>query len=216
MICETCGKVLPCVEEDETRRHYCEQCEQAKKNEAKEAYKEYMRLKNAMTIERATRRIENHKGDKNRFSHYRAAIDIVSEYMDAHLGTIASTEEAICAIVLIADEIHVKCQQKIGNHRVDFILPELKIVLEVDGYMHDYRKLKDSKRDLDIMKIQGAGWEIVRIPTHYINKYPQTIVDAIFKLKAEKQKIRKQNGNTLSPEVAKILELQKKEHNRAI
>lgn len=202
--CEMCGKVLG--RGKPYKRNYCESCKTKKDRKAVEDFKLYQALKNKMMVERAVKRIEGQTGEKNNFEFYRGAIEAVKEYTELHPDTLASTEETICAIVLIADEIHVKCQEKIGKHRVDFILPELKIVLEVDGYMHKYTKLSDSKRDLDVLKSLGTGWEIIRIPTKYIDRYPQKVVDAIFKLKEEKQKLRKINGGNLSAEVAKILQ----------
>jgi Uncharacterized protein conserved in bacteria len=38
--------------------------------------------------------------------------------------------------------IHTKVQYPILNYKVDFLLPELKVALEIDGGLHNSRLLK--------------------------------------------------------------------------
>lgn len=204
MRCDRCGKLLK--EYNEYTRNYCDDCQIQISDEIKEKRILYLNLRNEFMLERAVRRIEQHRTGWNKFEFYKPAIDAVKNYMLENPENLASTEEVIAAIVLIADEIHIKCQYKIGRHRVDFYIPEMKIILEVDGYMHTYSRKKDSKRDLEILKQLGAGWEILRIPTKYINAHPQQLVDALFKFKEEKQKLRRINGGNLAMDIAKVLE----------
>lgn len=203
MKCDRCGK--PLKEYNEYTRNYCDECKEKNAQEMQERRVQYLNLKNQFMLERAVRRIEQHRNGLQKFKFYEPAIEAVRDYMQKNPENLASTEETIAAIVLIADEIHIKCQYKIGRHRVDFFIPNLKVVLEVDGYMHTYSRKKDSKRDLEILKTLGTGWEVLRIPTKYINAYPQQLVDAIFKLKEEKQKLRKISGGSLAIDIAKVL-----------
>ncbi len=39
----------------------------------------------------------------------------------------------MACIELLRSQIKVKTQQRIGRKRVDFILPDMKVVLEIDG-----------------------------------------------------------------------------------
>ncbi|KYD23275.1 hypothetical protein B4109_3201 [Geobacillus stearothermophilus] len=60
--------------------------------------------------------------------------------------------------------------------------------------MHDYSKLKDSKRDVKIINELGTGWEVVRIPTKYIEQNVKMLVPAIKEIYSYKQKLRKENS----------------------
>ena len=42
-----------------------------------------------------------------------------------------------------------------------------------------HREVYDSERDIDIRNTLGKEWEIVRIPTKYIEKDPTVIPEAI-------------------------------------
>ena len=56
--------------------------------------------------------------------------------------------------------LHVRKQHPIGPYIVDFLVPKLNMVIELDGDSHDVRLDKDKKRD-DSMQEQGL--EVVRI-----------------------------------------------------
>ena len=70
-------------------------------------------------------------------------------------------------------------QYKIGRYQVDFLLPEIGVVLEIDGDRHKYKKNYDNARDAYIKKQLGYGWDIVRIKTEYLDKNASKLVEAI-------------------------------------
>lgn len=204
MKCSRCGKQLEVF--NEYMRNFCDECMIERKKEHDDKISQYLQLKNELAIERAIIRIEDHRDGIHKFDEYwKPAIDAVADFMKENPETLASTEEIITAIALIAEEIHIKCQYQIGKYRVDFLLPELKAILEIDGYSHNGTKIKDSKRDLEILGMLGDDWEIVRIPTTWVNKAPCQLVDIIFNEHNRKREHRKRIGG-LNLERLQILE----------
>jgi very-short-patch-repair endonuclease len=203
MKCSRCGKQLEVF--NEYMRNFCDECLIEKKKEHDDKVLQYLQLKNELALERAITRFEEHRDGIHKFNeYYKPAIEAVNEFMKENPETLASTEEIITAIALIAEEIHIKCQYKIGKYRVDFLLPELKAVLEIDGYYHKGAELKDTKRDLKILSMLGEGWEIIRIPTEWVNRAPCQLVDIIFNEYHRKREYRKYIGG-LNLEREKIL-----------
>ena len=184
--CWDCGKPL----EDGFRhkRNYCTECAAKKAANAKRTFDEYWRLKNTMTLERAVSRIEDDDSGGD-IEDYREAIEAVREYVEKNPQKLESTEEYITLIVLLSNYVRTICQYQVLNYRADFCLPDMKIILEIDGDRHN--KAKDAQRDLEILGEIGQDWTVLRIPTKYVNKYPKQIYDAIldymieYKRKAE-------------------------------
>ena len=73
-------------------------------------------------------------------------------------------------------------QYKVGKYQVDFLLPELFVVLEIDGERHAHKKDSDRVRDKDIRKLLGSPWEIIRISTDWLDKDAKKIPEAIEKV----------------------------------
>jgi len=66
----------------------------------------------------------------------------------------------------------------LGKYRVDFLLPDYKTVVEVDGkYWHgsEEAQLKDNVRDQEI--IDNHGYDIVRFDADDVMKYPNFVKD---------------------------------------
>lgn len=177
-----CGKKLA---SGTHRRNFCPECAEKKAKQAQEDFNEYWRLKNAMTLERAVKRIEEEYSVPD-IEDLREAIDTVEEYVRENPQKLDSTEEYITLIILLYNHVKTICQYKVLNYRIDFCLPELKILLEIDGDRHN--KLKDAKRDLEVLGEIGFDWIVVRIPTKYINNHPKQIYDAILDYKIEHEK----------------------------
>lgn len=95
-----------------------------------------------------------------------------------------STEEIMAALELLRRGYAIYHQKQIADFRVDFIIPELSVVLEVDGEpFHSVNKAKSDMRDYLIESILGGGYSVVHIPTRYINKDVTKLVYAIKKIK---------------------------------
>ncbi len=59
---------------------------------------------------------------------------------------------------------------------VDFLCPELKLVIELDGGVHDLRIVEDAEREL---QITDAGFCVLRSENQAFLRNPNTLLDAI-------------------------------------
>lgn len=192
--CWRCGIPVVSYTSYPILRVFCPDCKNEYQEEKERILKEYVQLKIRVMHERALRILE--KQEAHLFK-YREASQAVLEFALSNPDKFQSSHEMIAAMELIRNEIKVKIQQKIENHRVDFVIPDMKVVLEIDGYMHDFKKVKDSKRDLKIRRILGPEWEVIRIPTKYIEQNASALIKAIRELYNFKQKVRKQNNGII-------------------
>ena len=164
-------------------RFYCADCYEEIEAQRAADLTEYVRLKHKIMFERAVRQLERQRID---MYEYKEAVDAVEEFFKEKPEKFESSDEIIAAIVLTHDRVKMKWQYKIGNHRVDCYLPELKIVLEIDGHLHQYHKQRDSKRDIEIKEELGKGWEVVRIPTKYVEENAKQLLKAIIRVREDK------------------------------
>ena len=165
------------------QREYCESCFNKVGSERKAQLKEYVRLKNILMVERAVRSFERQNAD---IYEYKEAIESVQEYFSEHPEKFDSSQEVLAAIVLIYNHIETKVQYRVGKYRVDFFLPKLMTCLEIDGERHRTKKTYDSNRDTEIKQILGEGYDVVRIPTKYIDQNAKQLVEAIKLMRIER------------------------------
>lgn len=192
--CWECGIPVPSLLTNPHLRMFCPECKGNYEKEKQNTLSEYLKLKTMVAFERAMRILE--KQSANLYE-YKDESELVLELASSDPEKFASSHEMIAAMELLRNRIKTKTQQKILNHRVDFLLKDLKVVLEIDGYMHDFSKVKDSKRDVKILSELGIGWEVVRIPTKYIEENVKQLVPAIKAIYKYKQDIRKQNNGVI-------------------
>lgn len=181
-VCWECGQQTSWIQmhykEDGaySARCYCEGCYKKYEKQRAEDLKEYIRLKTKLMVERAIRMLERQNVD---IYEYKEAIEAVQEFAEDHPEKFMSADEVVAAIILIYNEVETKVQYKIAGYIVDFYLPTLKAVLEVDGYMHKYKRKHDNRRDKEILAELGPQFEIVRIPTKYIEENAELLVEAV-------------------------------------
>ena len=108
---------------------------------------------------------------------------VTQKYLYANIDKFDSADEIIAAIILISRGVKIQPQAKVGRYQVDFLLPDYKVVLEVDGYTHQTRRKYDSHRDAEIMETLGESWEVVRISTKALETKAIKIIEAIPALK---------------------------------
>jgi|GEM_PF-2759301 len=180
--------------EGRVRRMYCKMCYGSVMSEYKQDTDEYVRLKTKLMIERALRLFEKQGVD---MYEHKEAIEAVSGYVWECPEKYMSADEIIAAIVLINNEIETKVQYKVGKYKVDFYLPTLKVVLEIDGHLHDHKQVEDNSRDIAIRNELGHEWEVIRIPTKYIESNAILLVEAIKSIRNKKKQIRRENNGIL-------------------
>ncbi|HYD27309.1 endonuclease domain-containing protein [Brevundimonas sp.] len=77
-------------------------------------------------------------------------------------------------------------QAPVAGKIVDFLCPELKLVIELDGGVHDLRSVEDAERDL---LISEAGFLVLRSGNEAFLRNPNILLDAI-RLRASEMRNR--------------------------
>lgn len=165
-------------------RCYCDKCAKEVEAKEKEERELYIKLKKREMFRKAVRILE--KQDTKMYD-YKDAIEVVEEHVENHPDKFDSSYEVLAAIVLVHNRIYSKMQYKIGRYQVDFLLPELFVVLEIDGERHVHKKAYDTKRDIQLQQMLGDGWDIIRIKTDYLDKDAKKLPDAIRKVVEHRQ-----------------------------
>ena len=161
---------------EKSQRCYCGECFAAVSEQYESDMRTYVTLKKKLMFERAVRILERQDLDIYK---YQEAIQAVGDFVAEKPDKFDSSHEMIAAIILIQNEIQCNLQFKVGKYQCDFCLPELRVILEIDGERHKNRKGYDTERDAEIRAILGAGWQIVRIKTDYIEQKAALLPEAI-------------------------------------
>lgn len=193
--CWSCGTLVSAVENPQIRI-YCPDCKGEHPKELESKRQEYMRLRMELMWERALRIIERQGA---RMYLYLEAAKVVREKAINDVEAFDSAHEMIAAIELLRVPTKIKIHPIIGSHKPDFMLPAEKVILEIDGYMHKHTKKYDYKRDIEIRQDLGSDWEVIRIPTKYLEQNSAALYKAIKELKQYQQKLRRQYNGLLPP-----------------
>lgn len=122
-------------------------------------------------------------------SNYNEAIKTAEETI-ANQNWFQSTEEVMVGLQSIKKNIQFETQYKVGPYSCDFYLPDLKVVLEIDGELfhgkdrHEREVIRDNIIETEL----GNGIIVLRIKTSYINMNVTRITNAIYALKKFKNK----------------------------
>ncbi len=73
--------------------------------------------------------------------------------------------------------LQVRRQHPIGPYIADFYIPELRLVIEVDGDSHDNRIEKDRARD---RYLSGEGCAVVRFQNRYIEESLDCVLEYLW------------------------------------
>lgn len=191
MNCWICGKTATITkpifdgfswhvpEMSEYRRCYCGECLEALVEKETEERKLYIKLKKREMFRKAVNLLES---QHTNMYEYKEAIEVVQDFIEENVDKFDSSYEVLTAIVLVQNRIYSKMQYKVGPYQVDFLLPDLLVVLEIDGERHKHRKDYDSVRDKRIKSELGPHWEIIRITTDNLDKDAKKIPEAINKV----------------------------------
>lgn len=161
-------------------RSYCVECKRKHDEETKSDRESYAILKKKVMFERALELLEAQGCE---MAQIRNSAIMTQKYLYSHIDKFDSADEIIAAIILISRGVKIQPQAKVGRYQADFLLPDLKVVLEVDGYTHKMRKKHDTKRDQEIRETLGDEWEVVRISTKALETKAIQIIESIPTLK---------------------------------
>jgi very-short-patch-repair endonuclease len=76
-------------------------------------------------------------------------------------------------------ELRFRKRHAIGAFVADFYCPAAKLVIEIDGALHNERQDADGKRDA---YMSSLGLRVIRIPAGDVLADPEAIADAIYRL----------------------------------
>ena len=194
--CWICGKDI--VESfgamDIMSGRFCKEHWREHQKQYKQTVAEYLKLKTQIMFERAVRLLEN--TGINMTDIKREAQAVQKHSVDSP-ESYKSSQEMVTAVIMLKAGYDFELNYKIGKYIVDMYLPDLKLIVEVDGERHDNRQLQDSKRDTELRRMLGDEWEVIRIPTQYIEQNPAKIPEAVTALAKQKRDLRKKNGGFL-------------------
>lgn len=171
--CPKCGCIRKSRQYSRKRSMLCDYCRKdIKAREKKEEIKEIdVETKYDKRFNSAVSEIENQVKD---FSNYADAISMARKRNTKY----GSIPEAMVAIELLKAGYRIIPQQNINGYKVDFCLPDDKVIVEVDGEV--YHKTINRKREQAIQLRLGYKWRIIHIPAEKIRK-SITKVDEIIK-----------------------------------
>lgn len=193
-VCWQCGGVIPPDEFYGCGRRFCEKCEAEHIEKHKGVINEYAIVKNRVMFERAMRMMEKAGCKMTKFKRYARAVE---RHSAENPEMYRSSDEMVAAVVLLEAGYDFIMNKRVGKYTVDIFIPGLHVCLEIDGDRHRYRKKEDGMRDHDIRHILGAKWEVVRIPTDYIEREPWKIAEAIRAVYDLKKQTREKNDGML-------------------
>lgn len=166
--CEICGGTLFKTEYSRKRQYICDRCKKKIKAltevdivalTSKQDAIEKRESRFAKAVERIKKQVED-------FDSYKSSIKVASTRMDRY----GSIPEAMAAIELLKNKYKIIPQQKIGNTRVDFCLPDNKLVIEIDGSLYHTDMNKEIRRDANIKYCLGQDWTILHYPADKVSR----------------------------------------------
>ena len=162
--CELCGRTIIRTQYSRKRNYVCNYCKGQIKEKEKLVldHTDGIKTKKEKRFDRAIERIKSQVSD---FSRYEKAIKLAATRLESY----DSVPEAMVAIELIKNKHSVIPQQKVGRYRVDFALPKIKKIIEIDGEIF-HKPKRHSDREAIIQLAFGLDWKIIHIPAELISK----------------------------------------------
>ena len=188
-MCWRCGRDVE-LDTEPQERVYCRDCEEKAKEEKQQLLDAYSEIRKKVMFETALRKME--KAGVYMHEYLEISEEVYRQFKLDDIKLL-SGDEIIAAMVLKCYLIDYKANYRIGSYVVDFLIPSMRVVLEIDGDRHDLKPESDNARDINIRAILGEKWEVIRIGTQYLEMNPEKLPDAIEALYAEKKKLREQN-----------------------
>lgn len=166
--CLICGEEF---ESGKTNVYTCDKCE----SKIRMAKKIEMVDKAQKLLEKRTGKMRSFKPKLDMSEYAKAVKQRVVDGID----NFGSIPETAAGIQMQRIELKYETQKDIAGRKVDFIIPEIKIILEVDGELYHTDENKAFLRDRQIMRAVGEKWEIVHIKAQQIPKYTWNLREAL-------------------------------------
>lgn len=167
--------------------HICVMCGKDYENNSKISYKctscenKLITVKKLEMIDKAEYKLCT-VGGRQRF---KKNIDLSKEVQNVRkrilekTDSFSSLQEVMVAIQLENQGIKYETQKEINGKKVDFFIPDLKIILEIDGELYHTDKEKEFVRDREIMSKAGEEYEIVHIDAESVPRETWNLKEAL-------------------------------------
>ena len=173
----------------------CDECKEKEDQYNNELKEQYRILGNKLKFKRAIEILC--KQPNMNIEKYKEEIETIREYIEKFPTKFDSAHEVVAAIILLSSRINIKIQASINDYKVDFMLKDEFIILEIDGERHRSKLDYDFKRDVEIRNILGSEWEIIRIETKYIESNVEKLYDVLLDIYSYRKEVRKSNSGIL-------------------
>lgn len=161
--CKKCGRKIKTMQYVRGKIYLCQYCKKMINEKKKEEKIPDIETKYDRRFNKA---VENIKKNVSDFDKYQKAIKLAKTRCYKY----GSIPEAMAAIELLKHKYRIIPQQKIDKYKVDFVLLDQKIVLEIDGSLYHSNLENEGKRDVILQHKLGFEWVIIHIPAEYIIK----------------------------------------------
>lgn len=191
--CCECGTEIKVVNYRSGFHYTCDRCKLKKELFAEITKEIVTKESKRKRFETAVKRIKDaNDGD---ISQYKKAIELSRDAMEKK-NWFDSTEEMMACIELVKNGFKVMSQVKIGTYRVDFLLPDQNMVLEIDGvqYHHENTREREAVRDSLIRAKLGNEYEVLRFSDTMINKNIKGLTRSLFKAYKRRKRLRNTYG----------------------
>jgi very-short-patch-repair endonuclease len=189
--CHICSKEVKSLSYIRGNKYTCMECKTNIYLSDKDKKAVYDKYEKDKKFDNAINRVRAKTGE-SKFKTYVKAIELVKSnlYKDHWFD---STEEIMAAIELLHNKVKLRHQVKFGRYRVDFVLPDYKAILEVDGVLfhNASTRKKEEVRDNSIILSLGAEWEVIRISDKLINQNITRLLPAITNILKQRRDYRK-------------------------
>lgn len=174
--CEVCGAPTEAINYGRMMHYRCPKCKAKRERHKKEvetAWFEVIEEKGERRFNKALDKIQAQVKD---FTEYEKPARLARKAQDKY----GSVPEAMVAVELLRLGYPFIPQKRIGQYRVDFYIPKLKAVVEVDGKIFHGGPLNEREARINM----AIGWnnKIIHVPAERIEKDIQklgAIINAI-------------------------------------
>jgi len=184
--CRFCGKPVQSWSYIRDHRYACPECRKEAVAQERAEKEGAILSKKEKKLEMAIKRISK----MTDIEAYTDAITQVRNSIDQQ-GWYQSTEEIMVALELLRCHVVAHRQVKVFEYTVDFVLPDLKVVLEIDGnpfHRSERRKYEETRDDVIGYKF-GSDWDVIHIKTDVLNMNITKLLPAIRAIKANRKKV---------------------------
>ena len=166
--CIICEKEF---ESGKTNVYACDEC----KRKIKLIKKLEMVDKSQKELEKRRGKIKSYKPKIDMSEYAKRVKDRVIDGVDSF----SSVPEVVVAVQMQRIGLKYQTQKDIAGKKVDFVIPEIKIILEIDGELYHTDENKSFLRDRQIMACVGEDWEIVHINVEKIPLYTWNLRESL-------------------------------------